>query len=179
MRINSTTGLVTIAGLLAMAGLAAFPVAAQQNCPPRCGLDVELPEDVTQPPRIPDDQQQVFAVRGAVMLATLTDQFGDRDKAATKLVFQKAERGERGEPYTPFVDRPGPQGRPITEVRLNPNGPTRLFVRTDDEHECFKKDDEERAGEERAEEEKGCKYDIVNDGNPDRPILDPWIIIER
>lgn len=170
MRINSKKGLVTVAGLLAMAGLAALPVAAQQGCPPQCGLDVELPEDVTKPPRIPDDQQTVSAVRGAVMLATLTDLLGDSDKVATKLVFRKAEGGEGGEPYTPFVDRPN--GTPITEVRLNANGRTQLFVRTDDEHECFKKSDG-------ADEENGCKYDIVNDGNPDRPILDPWIIIER
>jgi len=165
MRFKSTKGLVNTIGLLVLAGAFALPAAAQQACPPACGLDVELPEDISEPPRIPAEQEEVRAIRGAVMLATLTARGGAPDKAATKLVFPKARQGEVGEPHTPFVDRLGPNGRPITEVRLRLNGPTVLFVRTDDAHNCF--------------EERACKYDVVNDGEPERPILDPWIIIER
>jgi hypothetical protein len=165
MRINSTKGLVTAAGLLALLATMALPAAAQQACPPSCGLDIELPEDTAEAPKIPAGQETIIAIRGAAMLATVTDRGGRPDKAATTLVFRKAGAGEEGEPYTPFVDRPGPNGKPITEVRLRSPGATRLFIREDDAHTCF--------------EAPGCKYDVVNDGDGERPVLDPWIIIDR
>lgn len=166
MRINLMPGMVIAAGMLLIGTAAPLTVAAQQPCPPHCGLDIELPANVAEPPRIPQSQTTIKASRGAVMLATLADQRNRPDKAATKLVFRKAGPGEEGEPYTPFVDQPGPHGKPITEVRLRESGRTRLFVRTDDgAPECFTGD--------------GCKYDIVNDGESERPTLDPWIIIER
>ena len=165
MRSNATKKLLVAAGLLSMAGVAASPAAAQQACPPNCGLDIELPADSADAPAITDSQKTIIAVRGAAMLATVSDRRGQPDKAATRLVFRKAEAGQQGEPYTPFVDRPGPNGKPITEVQLKAPGATRLFIREDDQHECF--------------EAPGCKFDIVNDGEPERPVLDPWIIIER
>jgi len=165
MRINSTKGLVTAVGLLALSGMVALPAAAQQACPPTCGLDIELPEETAESPKIPASQQTIIAIRGAAMLATVDDRRGRPDKAATMLVFRKAGPGEEGEPNTPFVDRPGPNGKPITEVRLRAPGATRLFIREDDAHNCF--------------EAPGCKYDIVNDGENERPELDPWIIIDR
>jgi len=165
MRINSTAGLLTAAGLLALAVTMAFPAAAQQACPPSCGLDIELPEEAAETPKIPASQQTIIAIRGAAMLARVDDRRGRPDKAATTLVFRKAGPGEEGEPYTPFVDRPGPNGKPITEVRLRAPGATRLFIREDDAHKCF--------------EAPGCKYDVVNDGEGERPVLDPWIIIDR
>ena len=165
MRFNSTKGLVTAFGVLALAGTMALPAAAQQACPPKCGLDVELPDETAKAPKIPADQQTIIAIRGAAMLATVEDRRGRPDKAATTLVFRKAGPGEVGEPYTPFVDRPGPNGKPITEVRLRSPGNTRLFIREDDAHKCF--------------EAPGCKYDVVNDGEAERPVLDPWIIIDR
>lgn len=165
MRINATNGLLTAVGVLALSGALALPAAAQQACPPACGLDIELPADITLPPRIPANQEVIRAVRGAIMQARLTYEHGESDRAATKLVFQKAGPGEVGEPHTPFVDKLGPNGKPITEVRLKLNAPTVLFIRTDDDHNCW--------------DENSCKYDIVNDGEPARPVLDPWIIIER
>jgi hypothetical protein len=165
MRFNSTNGLVTTAGLFALAGALALPAAAQQACPPSCGLDIELPVETAEPPQIPPSQQTIFAVRGAAMLATVEDRRGRPDRAATTLVFRKAGPGEEGEPHTPFVDRPGPNGKPITEVRLRAPGATRLFIREDEAHNCFVA--------------PGCKYDIVNDGESERPELDPWIIIDR
>lgn len=165
MRSNAMKQLLAAAGLLSMAGIAASPAAAQQPCPPSCGIDIELPADSAEAPAIPDGQQTIVAIRGAAMLATVSDRRGQPDKAATKLVFRKAGAGEQGEPYTPFVDSPGPNGKPITEVQLKSPGATRLFIREDDQHTCF--------------EAPGCKYDIVNDGDAERPVLDPWIIIER
>lgn len=165
MRSKSTRQLLVAAGLLAMVGMAASPAAAQQACPPNCGLDIELPADLAEPPEIPASQQTIIAIRGAAMLATVGDRRGRPDQAATTLVFRKAGPGEQGEPHTPFVDRPGPNGRPITEVKLRAPGSTRLFIREDDDHNCY--------------EPPGCKFDIVNDGAPERPVLDPWIIIDR
>lgn len=165
MRINSTKGLVTAVGLLALSGAVALPEAKQQACPPACGLDIELPADTAKAPEIPATQRTILVIRGAAMSAEVKDRRGRPDKAATTLVFRKAGAGEVGEPHTPFVDRPGPNGKPITEVRLRAHGTTRLFIREDDAHSCF--------------EEPGCKYDIVNDGENERPKLDPWIIIDR
>lgn len=166
MRNETMLRMVTAAGLLVMAGFVALPVAAQQPCPPHCGLDIELPADVAEPPKIPANQETIKASRGAVMLATLTDRRNLPEKAATKLVFRNPATGEPDESFTPFVDRPGNNGRPIAEVRLNANGRTTLFIRTDNgAPQCFTND--------------GCKYDIVNDGESERPVLDPWIIIER
>ena len=165
MRSNVTKQLWVAAGLLSMAGMAASPAAAQQACPPACGIEIELPADAAEAPGIPDGQETIIAIRGAAMLATVSDRRGRPDKAATKLVFLEAGAGEQGEPNTPFVDRPGPNGKPITEVQLKAPGTTRLFIREDDQHKCF--------------EVPGCKYHIVNDGESERPALDPWIIIER
>ena len=165
MRSNATKQLLVAAGLLSMAGMAASPATAQQACPPSCGIDIELPADSAEPPGIPGSQQTIIAIRGAAILATVSDRRGRPDKAATTLVFRKADAGEQGEPHTPFVDRPGPNGKPITEVQLNAPGATRLFIREDEQHNCF--------------DPPGCKYDIVNDGESERPALDPWIIIER
>lgn len=152
-------------GLLSMAGMMASPAVAEQECPPSCGIDIELPAEPIEVPVIPDGQKTVIAISGAAMLATVSDRRGRPDKAATMLVFRKAEAGEQGEPHTPFVDQPGPNGKPITEVKLNSPGRTRLFVREDEQHTCF--------------EPPGCKFDIVNEGEPERPVLDPWIIIRR
>lgn len=166
MRNESMLRMVTAASMLVMAGLVALPVTAQQPCPPHCGLDIELPANVAEPPSIPANQKTIKASRGAVMLATLTDLRNLPDKAATKLVFRNPATGEPDESFTPFVDRPGNHGRPIAEVRLKAAGRTRLFIRTD-------------AGAPQCFTEEGCKYDIVNDGESERPVLDPWIIIER
>jgi hypothetical protein len=162
---KATKQILAAAGLISMAGMAASPAAAEQHCPPSCGIDIELPADAAKAPAIPDSQQTIIAVRGAAMQATVDDRRGRPDKAPTTLVFRKAAPGEQGEPHTPFVDRPGPNGKPITEVRLKAPGATRLFIREDDQHNCF--------------EAPGCKFDIVNDGEPERPVLDPWIIIDR
>lgn len=164
MHSNAIKKLLVTAGLLSIAGMVTSPAAAQQECPPSCGMDIELPAEAAKPPAIPDSQKTIISLRGAAMLATVSGGRGP-DKAATKLVFRKAQAGEQGEPYTPFVDRPGPNGKPITEVRLKSPGATRLFIRDDEEHTCF--------------EAPGCKFDIVNDGDPERPVLDPWIIIKR
>ena len=165
MRSKFTKQLVAAAGLLSMASFAALPAAAEQECPPSCGMDIELPAETAEAPEIPSSQKTIIAVRGAAMLATVSDRGGRPEKAATKLVFRKAAAGEEGEPYTPFVDRPGPNGKPITEVELKSPGRTRLFVRDDEDHQCF--------------EAPGCKFDIVNAGESERPVLDPWIIIKR
>jgi hypothetical protein len=165
MRSNATGKSWVAAGLLAIAGMASAPAIAQQECPPSCGLEIELPADAAAAPGIPDSQKTIIAIRGAAMLAMVSDRRGQPDKAATKLVFRKAAAGEQGEPYTPFVDSPGPNGKPITEVHLKAPGATRLFIREDEEHECF--------------EAPGCKFDIVNEGDPERPVLDPYIIIKR
>lgn len=165
MRSNANSRLWVAAGLLSIAGMAASPAIAQQACPPSCGMDIELPADAAKAPGIPEGQKTIIAIRGAAMLATVSDRRGKPDKAATKLVFRKAEAGEQGEPYTPFVDSPGANGKPITEIPLNSPGATPLFIRGDDEHKCF--------------EAPGCKFDIVNEGEPERPVLDPYIIIKR
>ncbi|NGP53195.1 hypothetical protein [Thioalkalivibrio sp. XN8] len=165
MRSNVTKQMMAAAGLLAMAGMAAAPAAAEQRCPPRCGIDIELPADAAAPPSIPDGQQVVIAVRGAALQVTVTDRRGRPDKAATTLVFQKAGPGEEGQPYTPFVENRGANAKPITEVRLNPSGRTTLFIREDEAHKCF--------------DPPGCKFDIVNEGEAERPVLDPYIIIDR
>jgi hypothetical protein len=165
MRSNAKRTLWAAAGLLSIAGMASSPAMAQQECPPSCGLDIELSADPAEAPGIPDSQKTIIVIRGAAMLAQVSDRRGQPDKAATKLVFRKAAAGEQGEPYTPFVDSPGPNGKPITEVQLKAPGATRLFIREDDDHACF--------------EAPGCKFDIVNDGDPERPVLDPYIIINR
>jgi hypothetical protein len=165
MRSKASRKIWLAAGLLSIAGAAASPALAEQECPPSCGMDIELPADAAKAPGIPDGQTTIIAIRGAAMLAMVSDRRGKPDKAATKLVFRKAEAGEPGEPYTPFVDRPGPNGKPITEVHLKSPGATRLFIREDEEHKCF--------------EAPGCKFDIVNEGEPERPVLDPYIIIKR
>src|SRR6056297_267671 len=103
MRSNAKKQLIVALGLLSMAGLGASPALAQQECPPACGIDVELPADAAKAPGIPGSQKTIIAFSGAAMLATVTDQRGRPDKAATTLVFRKAENGEQGEPYTPFV----------------------------------------------------------------------------
>lgn len=150
------------AGLLAITGIAAALEAGEQRCPTACGLDIELPADRTKPPSIPDSQQVTITTRGAAVRVTLTG--GDPGKVATKLVFKKAGPGEEGEPHTPFVENRSANAKPITEVRLNPSGRTTVFIRRDDAHTCFGP--------------PGCKFDIVNDGDPERPVLDPHIIID-
>lgn len=162
MRNKTKNQLLAAVGLLALGGLAAAPAAAEQRCPPNCGMDIELPADSAKPPSIPDSQKVITTVRGAVMQVTVRG--GQPGKMATKLVFKKAGPGEEGEPHTPFVSNPGPNGQPITEVRLNPAGRTTVFIRQDDAHTCFGP--------------PGCKFDIVNDGDPERPELDPHIIID-
>lgn len=164
MRYKTKNQLLVAAGLLALATTVAGPAAAEQRCPPDCGMDIELPADSAKPPSIPDSQKVITTVRGAVMQVVLKDPGSRPGKVATKLVFKKAGPGEEGEPYTPFVSNPGRNGKPITEVRLNPAGRTTVFIRQDDEHKCFGP--------------PGCKFDIVNDGDPERPVLDPHIIID-
>jgi hypothetical protein len=120
----------------------------ENECPPQCELSVALPSNARMSPTI---SRSVFHARGgATVTITLDNQSTRTERGATVLRFEEAA----------FVDR---NGRPMMTVSLTP-GKNELTVRPYSDGAC-------RA------EKGGCKYDVINTGDPDRPVLDPHVII--
>ncbi|SRR6056297_982217 len=118
------------------------------ECPPKCELDVTLPTNARMSPTI--SKSVMHARGGSTVSINLDNQTSRGARGATVLRFQEAA----------FVDR---NGRPMTTVTLNPG--TNVFtVRDYADGVC-------RA------EKGGCKYDVINTGDPSRPVLDPHVII--
>jgi len=86
----------------------------------------------------------------------LVDQSNRPAKAATVLQFI----GE-----TPFKN---PGNQPQSTVPLTP-GNNPIIVRSYDAGVCRPAEDSQNAG--------GCKYDVINKGDPNRKVLDPRVII--
>ena len=117
-------------------------------CPPKCELDVALPTNARMSPTI---SKSVLHTRGgATVSINLDSQTSRSQRGATVLRFQEAA----------FVDR---NGRPMMTVTLTP-GRNVFTVRDYADGAC-------RA------EKGGCKYDVINTGDPSRPVLDPHVII--
>jgi len=122
---------------------------APDQCPPNCTLTVTLPADTSKAPTA--SLQTLRAQAGASVTIVLVDQSNRPAKAATVLKFP----GE-----TPFLNA---GGQPMQVVNLNP-GKRAITVRDYDDAVC-------------READGGCKYDVVNRGDGERPVLDPRVII--
>jgi hypothetical protein len=110
---------------------------------------VTLPTNARLSPTI--SNSVLHARSGATVVIYLENQSSQSSReAATILRFQEAA----------FVDR---NGRPMTTVTLTP-GKNEFTVRPYSDGAC-------RA------ERGGCKYDVINTGDPGRPVLDPHVII--
>jgi hypothetical protein len=111
-------------------------------------LTVTLPADPGAPPTV---SNAVFMARaGASVEIDLVDQSNRPAQRATVLRFEEAA-----------FQNPG--GQPMKTVPLNP-GRNVFTVRSYAEGVC-------------REAQGGCKYDVVNSGDPGRPVLDPHVII--
>lgn len=120
----------------------------ENECPPKCELSVALPSNARMSPTI---SKSVFHARGgATVIINLDNQTNRMERGATVLRFQEAA----------FVNR---RGQPMTTVTLNP-GRNEFTLRPYSDGAC-------RA------EQGGCKYDVINTGDPSRPVLDPHVII--
>lgn len=123
-------------------------------CRSNCQLTVSLPEDVSKPPEISNERMRL-AGGGELDIRV---EVGSAENHATELHFFRP--GQHADSGTPFVDK---NDRPIYRVLLDV-GSNRLKLRPYDDNVCRPPD--------------GCKYDIVNTGNTERPTKDPWIILE-
>lgn len=128
---------------------------AADICRSDCRLTVTLPEDIKRPPAA--SQERLELAGGVELEIRLVG--GTANNRATVLRFDRPGQSEQA--GTPFVDR---NGRPVYRVVLNA-GSRRLRTRPWEDQAC--------------RPPEGCKYDIVNTGNPDRPAKDPWIILHR
>jgi len=146
--------IATTLGLTALLALAACAVRPDADvCQADCRLAVNLPDDVTQPPQVAPEEMRL---RGGARLDIELDG-GPEGKRATVLRFYPPE--EHADGGTPFANR---SGKPRYTVSLN-SGRNRLTVRPFGDGVC--------------RPPNGCKYDVINRGNRERPTLDPWIII--
>jgi len=152
---NSTakTTALSIAALTLLGGCEVRE--ARQICRSDCRLTIDLPEDASRPPNASSERLELA---GGIELEVRLEG-GTADNRSTVLRFYRP--GEHDQAGTPFVDR---NGRPVYRVVLNASS-QRLRVRPWGDGAC--------------REPNGCKYDIVNSGNPDRPAKDPWIILYR
>lgn len=101
----------------------------------------------------PTVSQATFRARvGETVTFELINQSSQPGKAATVLEFT----GE-----TPFENQ---AGIPMQRVPLTP-GNNAVTVRSWEDNVC--------------QSDPGCKYDVVNTGEPGRPVLDPVVIIWR
>jgi len=126
------------------------PELPVDRCPPNCTLTVTLPADPSTPPEV--SHPRFFAEGGADITIVLVDKSNRPGPAATVLRFP----GESA-----FTNR---GGQPMKTVTLNPgnNG----FKIRDYGSACLPA-------------QGGCKYDVINTGEPGRPALDPHMIIWR
>jgi hypothetical protein len=134
----------------------ATPAVAQQApvpCTANCELVIVLPSDDSKPPEVRPDQVRFHVAGDTEVTIRLKKPFlQPGGKAATVLRFSQPA----------FVN---PGGQEMLTVPLTPG---RNVFRTMPAGACPSEGD---GG--------GCKYDVKNVGNPDRPPLDPWIIIDR
>lgn len=143
--------------LAAMATLAAC--AAHQSravCRTDCRVNIDLPGNVAQ---APTTSARKMNVAGGGPFEFMLSGEGPPERWATTLRFRRP--GESPDAGTPFLNR---AGKPLYEVILK-SGHNRLALRPYKDGVCHPP--------------HGCKYDIINTGNPDRPARDPWIIIHR
>lgn len=152
MKLIATTFL-TLAAALAVIACAVRPAA--EPCRADCRLTVSLPDDVAEPPRISTEKMHI--VGGSRIDIEVTG--GPVGNRATVLQFYKPK--EHADGGTPFVNS---SGKPLYRVTLN-SGNRQLAVRPFNKGVC--------------RPPNGCKYDIRNTGNKERPTLDPWIIIHQ
>ena len=124
-------------------------IVSNHACTQNCRLNIVLPADATQPPGA--DPLIVFADPSGDLTAVLDNR--SRGNGATVLRFEDRDS-------TPFMNR---GGAPMVTVPIQP-GNNPLLVRPYSDGVCH-------AG-------NGCKYDVINTGQPDRPKLDPVIIID-
>lgn len=123
--------------------------STNQTCRNNCRLNIMLPADTDQPPMA--DFMLRFADPSGQLMVEVNNQ--SRGNGATVLRFQDRDS-------TPFINR---GGAPMVTVPVNP-GQNVLNVRPFEDGVCLAP--------------AGCKYDVINTGQPDRPILDPVIIID-
>lgn len=143
--------------LAAMATLAAC--AAHQSravCRTDCRANIDLPGNAAKAPTI---SARRMNVAGSGSFEFMLTGEGPPERSATTLRFHRP--GESPDAGTPFLNR---AGKPLYEISLRP-GRNRLALRSYKDGVCHPPN--------------GCKYDIINTGNPDRPARDPWIIIHR
>lgn len=127
---------------------------AADVCRVDCRLTVTLPDNVAEPPDVSSEQLHLAADGQLDVLL----EGGSAGNQATQLQFFRP--GEHEDSGTPFVNR---NGQPMYRVNLNAGNNNGLQLRPWSDGVCHAP--------------KGCKYDIVNNGNPDRPKRDPWIIL--
>lgn len=134
-------------GTILMLGGCERPDVDIQACDEDCVLGIVLPDDPSQPPGVLPDNLHV--VGGSEVEINVRG--GPQGQERTVLRFEL--------PNTPFL---GPGGRPMETVPLQAGN--KVFrIRPYADQVCHPPE--------------GCKYDIVNVGNEDRPERDPWITI--
>jgi len=126
------------------------PEPPVDRCPPNCTLTVTLPADPSSPPEV--SHPRFFARGGADVTIVVVDRSNRPGQAATVLRFPRESA---------FTNR---GGQPMKTVPLNP-GKNGFKVR-DYGNACL-------------QAQGGCKYDVINTGEPGRPALDPHMIIWR
>lgn len=119
-------------------------------CTADCELEIVLPPDDARPPEVAPDQLRFYVTGDTeVTIRVKEPLLQPGGKAATVLRFEQPA----------FVN---PGGQPMLTVPLKAG---KNVFRTMPAGAC-------------PEVDGGCKYDIINTGNPARPELDPWIIID-
>ena len=124
-------------------------LSSNHACTRNCRLEIVLPEDIGQAP-MADEVIQFADPSGELNVDVDNRSSGN---GATVLRFE-------GRDATPFMNR---GGAPMTTVPLRP-GRNSVQVRPYSDGVCHGPD--------------GCKYDVINSGEPGRPVLDPVIIID-
>lgn len=123
--------------------------ATESVCRANCRLEINLPANSGRPP---EASRETMVVAAGQQLNFIV-RGGPSGEETTELRFNR--------PHTPLLDD---DGQPLFTATLE-RGSNRFRTRAWEDGVCHPPD--------------GCKYDIVNTGNPDRPIKDPWIILGR
>jgi len=137
---------------LLMFAVACIPLSLlAQTCPPACNVNLKVPSDASQPP----------AAEPGELKARVGETVLFRAEGSTKIIFA---------PHTPFEDQ---DGKKVYQFDARKCYPRELIVRSDTD----KCDDREDRNDNKPY--RGCKYIVIDNENPGRPTLDPYIIIYR
>lgn len=140
-----------LGSIVALAGCEA-PETIEDICRANCQVGIDLPEDSKRPPNASPERMVIAAGE----YVNFVVEGGPPGQEATVLRFER--------PNTPLLDD---NENPLYTAELK-RGSNRFRTRPWEDGVCRPPDAPD-----------GCKYDIVNTGNSQRPPKDPWIILAR